>query len=131
MSKTLIEAVLGDTGDLAAWSEDKLDSADLTKLSEEPASVLWVVRFVRRVQSGCWVARWVRNFRLWLAIGLGVGIGASIAINLIGWISVRSMVRESQRATVIQTLKEVRLLSAEPSPAMGESVAALDPGGSP
>jgi len=124
MGKTLIEAVLGDTGDLASWSEDKLDSEDLKKLSKEPATVLWVVRFARRVQSGCWVARWVRNFRLWLAIGLG----ALAALNIVGWTSVRSMLRESQRATVIQTLKEVRLLSAVPSPAAGESVASLTGG---
>lgn len=125
MSKTLVQELLGDTGDIASWAEDNLSPEELAQLAEEPASVLWVVRFVRRVHLGCWVARWVRNFRLWLAIGLGIGIGASIAINLIGWISVRSMVRESQRATVIQTLKEVRLLSEGPIPAAGESVASL------
>lgn len=126
MSNTLIQSLLGDTGDVAEWAEDKLSPEDLTKLSEEPASVLWVVRFVRRVHLGCWVMRWVRNFRLWLAIGLG----ALAALNIVGWISVRSMLHESQRATVIQTLKEVRLLSAVPSPAAGESAASLT-GGSP
>lgn len=127
MSKTLIESILGDTGDLANWSEDKLEPGDLLKLSKEPATVLWVVRFVRRVQAGCWVARWVRGFRLWLAIGLG----AATTANIIGWISVRSMLHESQRATVIQTLKELKVISAAPSPATGESVAVLAPGGYP
>lgn len=79
--KTLIQSLLGDTGDIAEWAEGKLSPEELTKLAEEPASVLWVVRFVCRVQMGCWVARWVRNFRMWLAIGLGVGVGASTALS--------------------------------------------------
>lgn len=130
MGKTLIESILGDTGDLAEWSEDKLDPADLTKLSKEPASVLWTVRFVHRVHIGCWVARWVRGFRLWLAVGIGVAV-AILALNTVGFFALRAAMRESQRATVIQTLKELRIISTESSPAAEDSVATLDPGGSP
>lgn len=129
MSKTLIESILGDTGDLGKWSEDKLEPGDLIKLAEEPASVLWVVRFIRRVQSGCWVGRWVRNFRMWLAIGLGGLAAALVAFNIIGYFALHSMIRESQRETVIQTLKELRIISADtPDPATGESVVIVQGG---
>lgn len=127
MSNILIQSLLGDTGDVAEWAEDKLSPEDLTKLSEEPASVLWVVRFVRRVHIGCWVMRWVRNFRLWLAVGLGLSLG----IEAVGFIAIRAMIneqrvmmRESQRATVIQTLKELKVISSLPPPA-GETVVTL------
>lgn len=124
MSKTLIQAILGDTGDLAEWSEDKLDPDDLKRLSEEPASVLWVVRFVRRAHVGCWVARWVRNFRLWLAIAIGISI-AALSANAVALFALRASLRESQRETTIQTLRELKILSAAHTSATGESVATL------
>ena len=120
MSKTLITELLGDTGDLAEWAEDKMDPKDLAKMAEEPASMLWVVRFVRRVHLGCWVARWVRSFRLWLAVGIGVCV-AALALNTVAFFAVRSMMRESTRKTVIEVLRELKVISTT-SPSNGEPI---------
>lgn len=106
---------LAETGEHDA-AEDA-SPEDMERLGQEPASKAWVINLCLR----CWVKRWVRRMRLKWAFVLG-----SVFILTAGNVFiVRSVVQAVVRQTVIEVLKEHKLISAAPSPAAGESVASL------
>lgn len=106
---------------------------ELERLAQDPASKAWVISLCLR----CWVKRWVRSVRLKIA----VAVGFAICLNALGYVSARIAFEAAVekavnkvtpgivRQSVIDALRENRIISAAPSPAAGDSVASLIGGG--
>jgi hypothetical protein len=95
---------LSDTGEHP--SIDSLSSDTLIKMSETPASEL----FVRQMHDNCWVKRWVRRFRLDFAFAMGF----FFALQLSGYFLLRftiSDIRNVVRTDVLKILEEKHVSS--------------------
>jgi hypothetical protein len=97
-----------DTIDNAAQTPSP---ADLEKLANEPATMLWTLRLVQRSSAACWVKTWVRSFRIRLAYVIGAAIAAQALVGIGGYFVVRAALRESVRGAVIEVLKEHKLIT--------------------
>lgn len=85
--------------------------ADLEKLANEPATMLWTLREIQRSSAACWAKRWVRGFRVRLAYVVGAAIAAQILIGMGGYFVVRAALREAVRGAVIEVLREKKIIS--------------------
>lgn len=106
---------LVESGDHDAIEDVTPDEQE--KLANEPASKAWVIALCAK----CWVKRWVRKVRTTWATILVI-MGLLIIGNAF---IVRAVVESVVRSTVLSVLREHKIISAEPSPAPGESVATL------
>jgi hypothetical protein len=89
-------------------SLENLTSDQLAKMAETPASELFVWKHGRE----CWVRSWIRRFRITLAFALG----AMAAIQAGGYFLIKSALRDSVRAAVLEVLKERHLADVAPLP---------------
>lgn len=123
---------LVQTGDHDAAEDVSPD--EMEKLGQEPASKAYVINMCLR----CWVKKWVRRVRLKWAVVFGFGL----CLNVLGYAALRltfeaavekvvlKVIPAIVRQSVVDVLKEHKLISAVPVPAAGDSVASLI-GGSP
>jgi hypothetical protein len=95
-------------------SIDSLSSDTLAKMSETPASEL----FVRQMHDQCWVKRWVRRFRIDVAFAMGLFLAAQT----LGYVLLRLAItdlRATIRTDVIKVLEEKNITTlAPPTPAI-------------
>lgn len=92
--------------------------------------------FVLTVCLKCWVKRWVRKMRTRWALIFGFGV----CMNLLGYVSAKlafeaAVEKSVQKVTpsivrqeMLNVLREHKIISALPGPAMGDSVAVLTGG---
>lgn len=123
---------LEDTGDHDAVED--ITPERMEELAQVPASKAYVITTCLK----CWVKTWVRKMRIRWALVFGFGV----CLNLLGYVSAKlafeaAVEKSVQKVTpaiirqeMIYVLREHKIISALPSPAPGESVAALL-GGSP
>jgi len=107
--------VLSDTGENRSVEEEAGTTPtpeELERLAHAPATMLWVIRLLQASSSKCWVRRWARSMRLTLAFVLG----ATAAIQVVGWVSLRAAQKELIRQTIEEVLKERKLVQAGPAP---------------
>jgi hypothetical protein len=99
---------LTDTGNNDAAPDDYTPE-DLQDMANELATQLFVVEDRRRSCSRCGVRKWVSRTRLKFAFGAGI----IVAIQAVGVVAVRAVVAAEVRRTVVEVLKEQRLLMAD------------------
>jgi predicted membrane-bound mannosyltransferase len=120
MTPTL-DDLLKDTGE-----NDPIDDnaqtpspADLERLANEPATMLWCLRLVQRSSAHCWVKKWVRAMRITLAVALGILVAAQVG----GYFALKAAFHDATRSAVIEVLKEHKLIAATSAASEGAVVA--------
>lgn len=118
---------LVETGDHDA-AEDATPE-EMERFAKETASKAYVVNMCLR----CWVKKWIRRMRIKWAVAFGIGA----CLNVLGYVSARiafenAVEKAVQKVTpgivrqsVVDVLREHKIISAESRPEIGESVASL------
>jgi hypothetical protein len=104
-----------DTTDEQDSVDENLSSEELARLAETPASELMVKLDIRKHARGCWAKARLRRYTL-AAYFLA---GAVTVFQVGGFFVLRSIVRDTIRATVEQVLKEHKLAGTRP-PSTGD-----------